>query len=340
MTLLKKYIDKLLDYKDLTEDEAVSAFDIIMQDKASKIQVAALLTALRMKGESVSEITAAAKIMRMKAESFNAPSNAIDTCGTGGDNCGSFNISTAVGFVVAGAGVPVAKHGNRAASSKSGSADVLRILGVNIMADKKIMEKALIDARICFMMGPKFHTAMRHVAPIREDLSIRTIFNILGPLANPAHTKYQLLGVYSKKLVKPVACVLGNLGLECAWVVHGDDGLDELTTTGKSYVAQLKDGKVSEFIIDAQEYGIKKSSITDLIGGDAEYNAKMLKELLLNEGNSYYRDIVLLNASASLMIAGAVNSLEDGLKKADDSLNSGNAYQALENLIQITNSCN
>ena len=338
MTLLKKYIDKLLDYKDLTEDEAVSAFDIIMQDKASQIQVAALLTALRMKGESIVEIAAAAKIMRMKAESFDAPKNAIDTCGTGGDKSGSLNISTAVGFVVAGAGVPVAKHGNRAVSSKSGSADILSILGVNITADKIIMEKAIIDAGICFMMGPKFHTAMRHVAPIREELGIRTIFNILGPLSNPANTKYQLLGVYSKKLVKPVASVLGKLGLEHAWVVHGEDGLDELTTTGKSYVAQYKDGKVNEFEINPEDYGIKKAKIADLKGDDAKYNAKMLKDLLLNNGNSYYRDIVLLNAAAALVIAAATNDLKDGLKLAAYSLDSGNAYKALEKLVKITNS--
>jgi anthranilate phosphoribosyltransferase len=338
MNEIKKYIAKLVNFEDLTEDEAIRAFQIIMSGGATPAQISAVLIALRMKGETIDEITAAARVMRAKAEKFNAPKNALDTCGTGGDSSGSFNISTTVAFVVAGCKVPVAKHGNKAISSKSGSADVLTTLGVNINAEKEVMEKALKEANICFMMATKFHSGMRHIAPVRGELGIRTIFNVLGPLSNPADAKFQLLGVYSEKLVEPLARVLKKLGLERAWVVHGSDGMDEITTTVKTFVAELKGGRVRKFEINPEDYGIKKVKIEDLRGGDANANAQYLKGILMNYGNEAYRDIVVLNSAAALVVAGVVKNLQQGIEMAEKSLKSGAANEALLNLIAITNS--
>jgi anthranilate phosphoribosyltransferase len=338
MTEIKKYISKVVDGHDLTEEEAVRSFQIIMKGGATPVQISALLIGLRMKGESIDEIAAAAKVMRLKAEKFNAPDNSLDTCGTGGDDSGSYNISTAVAFIVAGCGVPVAKHGNKAISSKSGSADVLRMLGVNIDADKEVMEKALNEANICFMMAPKFHTAMRYVAPIRAELGVRTIFNVLGPLSNPANANFQLLGVYSKSLVEPVAWVLKKLGLEKAWVVHGSDGMDEITTTGKSFVAELKDGKVTTFEINPEDYGINKATADDLQGSDSNVNAQSLKAVLMNRGVESYKDIVVLNSAAALVVAGVAEDLKQGIVKANESIDSGKANDALMKLCAITNS--
>ncbi|MDA0781464.1 MAG: anthranilate phosphoribosyltransferase [Rickettsiales bacterium] len=338
MNEIKKYISKIVEGNDLTEDEAQRSFQIIMKGGATPAQIAAFLIGLRMKGESIDEIAAAAKVMRVKAEKFKAPSGSLDTCGTGGDSSGSFNISTAVAFVVAGCGVPVAKHGNKAISSKSGSADVLSMVGVNIDADKHVMEKALREANICFMMAPKFHTAMKHVAPIRMELGVRTIFNILGPLSNPANASFQLLGVYSEKLVEPIARVLKKLGLERAWVVHGSDGMDEITTTGKTFVAELKGGRVRKFEIEPSDFGIKKAKSDDLKGGEPNVNAQHLKHLLMNKGKEAYRDIVLLNSAAALVVAGVAKNIEDGIVKASESIESGAANDALMKLCAITNS--
>jgi len=349
MNETKKYISQVVDGNDLTEDEAQRSFQIIMKGGATPAQISAFLVGLRMKGESIDEIAAAAKVMRIKAEKFEAPSGSLDTCGTGGksgvfkllkgyDNTGSFNVSTAVAFVVAGCGVPVAKHGNKAISSKSGSADVLSMIGVNIDAEKQVMEQALREANICFMMAPKFHKAMKHVAPIRMELGIRTIFNILGPLSNPANAHFQLLGVYSRELVKPIAGVLKKLGLERAWVVHGSDGMDEITTTGKTYVAKLSKGKITSDEIDPEKYGIKKVKIEDLRGGTPNVNAQHLKNLLMNKGNEAYKDIVLLNSAAALVVAGVAKNIEDGIVKANESIESGAANDALMKLCAITNS--
>lgn len=337
MNTIKQYIDKVVAFEDLTEDEAVRAFQIIMKGGATPVQISALLVGLRMKGESIDEITAAAKVMRAKAEPFKAPEGALDTCGTGGDDSGSYNISTAVAFVVAGCGVPVAKHGNKAVSSASGSADVLQELGVKVDADKEIMERALVEAGICFMMAPKFHTAMRYVAPIRKELGMRTIFNVLGPLSNPAGAKFQLLGVYSKNLVKPVAHVLKKLGVESAWVVHGADGMDELTVTGKSYVAELKKGKVKTFEITPKDAGLKRSKKDDLKGGDMFCNSQALKHVLMNRGEQAYIDIVLLNSAASLVVAGKAKDIKEGVEIARDAIESGRANEALLKLIEVTN---
>lgn len=337
MSEIKTYIAKTVEGRDLTEDEAVRAFQIIMKGGATPAQISALLVALRMKGEAIDEIVGAAKVMRAKADKFNAPENAIDTCGTGGDGKGSYNISTAVAFVVAGAGVPVAKHGNKAVSSMSGSADVLAHLGVKIDAEKEVMERALCEAGIGFMMAPKFHSAMRHVAPVRQELAIRTIFNVLGPLSNPASTKYQLMGVYSEKLVKPVAKVLQRLGVERAWVVHGSDGMDELTTTGISYVAELKGGKIKSFEITPEKAGLEQADPEDLEGGDAFENAKQLREILLGKGIKAYRDIVLLNAGACLVVAGKAKNIKQGVSLAADAVDSGAANEALLKLVEVSN---
>lgn len=337
MNEISKLIEKIAHRENLTEQESSRAFQIIMMGGATPAQMGAFLIGMRVKGETVAELTGAALTMRAKSGKINAPEDALDTCGTGGDQSGSYNISTAVAFVVAACGVPVAKHGNRAISSRSGSADVLSMLGVNIEAEKDVMERALSKANICFMMAPKFHTAMRHVAPVRKELGVRTIFNILGPLANPASTKYQLLGVFSKDLIEPLAQVLKNLGSERAWVVHGSDGLDELTTTGISYVAELNKGKVRTFEITPEDAGLERVSREDLMGGDANYNAKELKRVLKGEGNKAYTDIVLLNAAASLIVAGKVKNIKNGVKMAREAIDSGKANEALLKLVEVTN---
>ncbi len=331
------YIKKLTSNQNLSAEESESIFKTIMNGDATPAQIAAILVSLKMKGESNQEIAGAAKVLRDKSEKLQAPENAMDTCGTGGDGLGTYNISTAVAFVLAGGGIPIVKHGNKGVSSRSGSSDVLRELGVNIDASKETMEKALQDAQICFMMAPKYHNAMRHVAQVRQELGIRTIFNILGPLANPAGAKYQLLGVYSKDLVSKMANVLSQLGSKRAWVVHGEDGLDEITTTGITHVAELKDGEVSNFTINPEDYGIKLVSSQDLKGGDARENAYELKEILLNRGKKPYLDIVLLNSAAAFVIHGKAKDLHEGLILAKQSINSLKANVALDSLVRISN---
>jgi anthranilate phosphoribosyltransferase len=331
------FIKKITEKHDLTQDEAEQAFLAMMKGGMTPAQVAALLVGLKMKGETIDEITGAAVVMRAKSDKIKAPENTLDTCGTGGDNSGSYNISTAVAFVVAGAGVPVAKHGNKAISSRSGSADVLRELGVNIDADKSIMEQALTEAGICFMMAPKYHNAMRYIAPVRLELGIRTIFNILGPLSNPASAPYQLLGVYSRDLVAKMAMVLSRLGTKCAWIVYGEDGLDEITTTGITHVAKLQDGHVATFTINPADYGIEIVTVADLHGGDATYNARELREVLLGRGKKAYREIVLLNSAAALVICGKAENLQEGLLVAADSIDSRKANDALLKLVEISN---
>lgn len=337
MSIIKKCIKKVTAFESLDEREATDIFQIIMNGGVTPAQAAALLVGLRMKGETVEEITAAAKVMRVKSDDFEAPEGAIDTCGTGGDGSGTFNISTAVAFVVAGCGVPVAKHGNKAISSKSGSADVLQELGVNINAETINMQRALKEANIGFMMATKFHGSMRHIAPIRKEMGVRTIFNMLGPLSNPAGTKFQLMGVYDKKLLEPLAHVLKNLGTETAWLVNGSDGLDEITTTGISYIAELKDGEVRTFELNPEDYGIEIVEAEDLQGGNAMQNSVQLRHLLLGGGNEAYRDIVLINAAACLVVSGKAENIEQGLELARASIEGGNANRALLQLVEISN---
>ncbi|MCE3232610.1 MAG: trpD [Rickettsiaceae bacterium] len=352
MNGIKKYIEQVVNYQNLTEEDSARAFQIIMNGGANPSEIAAFLVALRMKGETIDEIVGAATVMRQKAEKISVPVGAIDTCGTGGKSlnftkkheplspnagkAGTFNVSTTVAFVVAACGVPVAKHGNKAASSLSGSADVLRELGVNVDADTSLMEQALSEAGICFMMAPKFHTAMRHVAPVRRELGIRTIFNILGPLSNPAAAKYQLMGVYSQELVEPLAHVLARLGVARAWVVHGEDGIDEITITGKTFVAELNDGNVRTFEIDPEGFGIELVEIDELRGGDANANAQQMKAILRGKGNAAYRSMVLLNAAAALVVAEKAADLKAGIELAEEAIDSGRANEVLQQLVAIS----
>jgi anthranilate phosphoribosyltransferase len=317
-------------------ERAQRAFTLMMAGEATPAQMGAFLMALRVRGETVDEITGGALALRARVVRVAAPSSAIDTCGTGGDERGSFNISTAAALVIAGAGVPVAKHGNRAVSSHSGSADVLAALGVNLDAEVPLIEESLRMANIGFMMAPRHHGAMRHVAPARVELGVRTIFNLLGPLSNPAGAKRQLLGVFAPEWLEPMALVLRNLGSERVWVVHGSDGLDELTTTGPSQVAELRSGTVRRFEITPEEVGLARTSLDALRGGDGEQNARLLRELL-DGAKGPLRDIVLLNSAAALVIADKTSDLKSGLALAARAIDTGRARAALEALIAITN---
>jgi len=320
----------------LTEEEAEEAFDILMSGDATPAQIGGFLMALRVRGETVTEITGAVRAMRAKMLRIEAPEGAIDTCGTGGDNSGTLNISTGAAIVAAGAGVPVAKHGNRAASSRTGTADALAALGVNIDADMSLVQEALTRARICFMLAPRHHSAMRHVGPSRVELGTRTIFNLMGPLSNPAGARRQLVGVFARQWVEPLARVLGQLGTERAWVVHGSDGLDEITTTGPTHVAELKDGKVSSFEVTPEMAGLPRAAAANLKGADAATNAAAITELLAGRPGPY-RDIVLLNAAAALVIAGKAADLKSGASLAAAAIDSGRAKAALAELVAITN---
>src|SRR5438105_1802638 len=284
----------------LSESEAEAAFDIIMSGNATPSQMGAFLMALRVRGESVDEITGAARIMRAKALTIDAPPGTIDTVGTGGDASGTFNISTATALVVAGCGVPVAKHGNRAFSSKSGAADVLSALGVNIDADMAVVRRCLWEIGMCFLMAPRHHSAMRHVGPTRVELGTRTIFNLLGPLSNPARVKRQVVGVFSRQWVEPIAHVLKNLGSERAIVVHGSDGLDEITTAGPTRVPSFENGTVRAFDIAPEDFGFAKVRPDALRGGDAAENAAALLEVLKGRKGAF-RDVAILNAAAGLL---------------------------------------
>jgi anthranilate phosphoribosyltransferase len=332
---LRGAIAKVASGQSLSQDEARQAFDFVMSRSASPAEIAGLLMALRTRGESVDEIAGAARALRAKAVLVRAPEGAIDTCGTGGDAKGTYNISTAASFVVAGAGVPVAKHGNRSISSRSGSADVLQALGVNLEATPETISACMFGCGIGFMFAPAHHAAMRHVGQVRAALGTRTIFNLLGPLANPASTKFQLVGVYAKEWVEPMAQVLRLLGTERAWVVHGEDGLDELTTTGISEVAALDAGRVSTFRISPRNAGLPEAKMEDLIGGDAAENAAHIRALL-GGLKGPFRDIVLLNAAAALLVAGRAQSLREGVALASEAIDSGKALATLDRLIALS----
>ncbi len=332
---LKPFLARVAAGERLDETAAEAAFDAIMSGDATPAQMGAFLMALRVRGESVAEIAGAARIMRAKALAIEAPPGALDTCGTGGDGSGSFNISTAAALVIAGCGVPVAKHGNRALSSHSGSADVLKALGVDIDADLALVRRCLWEIGIGFLMAPRHHSATRHVGPTRVELGTRTIFNLLGPLSSPAHARRQLVGVFAPEWVRPMAEVLGRLGSERAWVVHGD-GLDELTTTGRTTVAALDNGEVKTFEIDAGDYGLPPARIDDLKGGDPEHNARLMRDLLEGAPGPL-RDVVLLNSAAALLIAGRAADLGAGLALAAEAIDSGAARRVLRDLVALTN---
>lgn len=314
----------------MTEEEMIAEMQRIMSGASSEEEIEMLLVTLADRGESVEEITGAARVMREKASKISAPEDAVDCCGTGGDQSGTYNISTAVAIVAASCGVPIAKHGNRASSSKSGAADVLEALGVNLDAPQELLEGALKQFNFAFLMAPKHHQAMKYVVPVRKRLGRRTIFNLLGPLANPAGTQYQLLGVFDRKWVVPMAETLAKLGTKRAWVVHGSDGLDEITTTGPTYIAELESGNVTEKTLTPDDFGLPASDPKDLLGGEAKENAAALQALLEGQ-SSAYRDIVLANTAAVLMIHGDSDNLKDAVQIAAKSIDGGLALQTLRN---------
>ena len=329
-------IGQLATGESLSIEQAERAFNIMMAGEATPAQMGGLLMALRVRGETVQEITGGAMAMRARAVAIDAPDGAIDTCGTGGDAKGTFNISTGAAIVCAACSVPVAKHGNRALSSKSGSADVLTALGVNIDADMALVREALWQANIGFLMAPRHHGAMRHVAPTRVELGTRTIFNLLGPLSNPAGAKRQLIGVFDGIWAEPMAEVLRNLGSERVWVVHGSDGTDELTTTGASEVVELRHGELRRFEVTPEDAGLARASLDDIKGSDADENARIMTAML-DGATGPIRDIVLLNSAAALIVAGRADSLQDGVREAAQAIDSGAARETLNQLIAITN---
>ncbi len=335
---LKEYIAIACE-RSLTAQEAGSAFMLIMEGAATQAQTAGLLMSMRTRSESIEEYAAAASVMRDKCRRVAAPKNAMDIVGTGGDGKGTLNISTATALVVAGAGVTVAKHGNRNLSSLSGAADVLTSLGVNTSVDPDVVERAIGEAGIGFMMAPVHHPAMRHVMPVRQELGTRTIFNILGPLTNPAGVKYQLSGAFALHLIRPMAETLKRLGSVSAWIVHGDDGTDELSICGPTRVCRLQDGNISEFVVSPEDAGLPAHGFESIVGSTPEHNARCLANLLDGE-KSAYRDAVLLNAAAALQIAGRATSLREGAEAAAASIDSGSARDSLERLVSVTSGAN
>jgi len=335
--MIKEVNLKLAEKKNLTQAEVEAAMKEIMSGQARPDEIAGFLMGLREKGETVDEITGAAKVMRENVIKIKPKSGKLlDTCGTGGDKSNTFNISTVSAFVAAGAGAIVAKHGNRSISSKCGSADVLKELGVNIEVTLEIVEKCLNDIGIGFLYAPLLHPAMKYATPVRRQLGVRTIFNILGPLANPAGTRHQLLGVYDAKLTEPLANVLKNLGSIHALVVHGEGGLDEASTTSETIISELKNGSVSTYKIKPEDFGIKKASLVDLKGGDAVFNAALALDIL-NGKKGAQRDIVVLNAGAAIYAADMAENINTGVKLTIKSIDSGAALQKLEALKKLTN---
>jgi anthranilate phosphoribosyltransferase len=326
---------KVVERENLTVEESARAFQMVMSGGMTPAQIAAFLVALRMKGETVAEIVGAVQAMRLKALPFTAPEGAIDTCGTGGDGQRTYNISTAAAIVTAGCGVPVVKHGNRSVSSHSGSADVLSQLGINIQASPETMQRALAECGLCFLMAPAYHKAMRNVAPIRQELRLRTLYNLLGPLSNPAQVKRQLIGVFDKKWLQPLAEVLRDLGTEKAWLVHSEDGMDELSISALTHVVSLDNGAIKSFTVAPEDAGLDRHDITSIKGGLPDANARALEQLLKGQPSAY-RDIVLLNSAAALIVAGRCNDLREGVALATQSIDSGKARAVLDTLILIT----
>jgi anthranilate phosphoribosyltransferase len=334
---IRQAIDKLVNRVDLSEAETVEVMNQIMTGEATPLQVAAFLTALRMKGETVDEITGAARVMREKAHRVNVGGKTVlDTCGTGGDQKGTFNISTTSAFVLAGTGVNVAKHGNRSVSSQSGSADVLGALGVKVDAPKERVEQCIAKIGIGFLFAPLLHEAMKYAVQPRRDIGIRTIFNILGPLTNPAMATHQLIGIYSGELVAAIAHVLKNLGSARAMVVHGLEGLDEISLCGPTKVAELRDGQVQEYTVEPEQFDLKRCRLEELHGGNAEQSAIIVRGVLAGKKGPA-RDVVLLNSGAALYVSGSAGSIREGIRLAAQSIDSGKARQKLAELVELTN---
>jgi anthranilate phosphoribosyltransferase len=319
----------------LSQDEAVKAFEILFEGSATLAQIGGLLMAMRTRGESVAEYAAAASVMRSKCVKIEAPHDAMDIVGTGGDGVGTLNISTATAFVVAGAGVTVAKHGNKNLSSKSGAADALTASGVNVMVGKEIVETALIEAGIGFMMAPMHHPAIKHVMPARQELGTRTIFNILGPLTNPAGVKYQLTGAFSEALLEPMAETLKSLGCKKAWLVHGSDGTDEITITGETSVVKLENESISKIGIHPEDAKLQVHPLDEILGGTPSENSKAFLDLLDGKQGAY-RDAVLLNSAAALVVAGKSSDLVTGVEISREAIDNGKAKSALKRLIKVT----
>jgi len=334
---LKSIIGKVATGASLSREEAASAFDSMMSGEATPSQMGGLLMALRVRGETVDEITGAVSAMRAKMLRVDAPADAVDIVGTGGDGSGSVNVSTCAAFIVAGAGVPVAKHGNRALSSRSGAADVLAALGVRIDLRPDQVGNCIREAGIGFMFAPAHHPAMKNVGPTRVELATRTIFNLLGPLSNPAGVKRQMVGVFSRQWVQPLAQVLKNLGSESVWVVHGSDGLDEITLTGPTFVAALENGQIRSFEVSPDDAGLPYAHGETLKGGDASANAVALQSVL-DGMPSPFRDVALFNAAAAFVVAGRAKTLKEGVALGANSLDSGAAAARLKHLIAISNS--
>jgi anthranilate phosphoribosyltransferase len=334
---IRQAIDKLVNRIDLSETETIDVMNQIMTGEATPLQVAAFLTALRMKGETVAEITGAARVMREKAHRVNAGAKTVlDTCGTGGDQKGTFNISTTSAFVLAGAGVHVAKHGNRSVSSQSGSADVLGALGVKVDAPKERVEHCIAKIGIGFLFAPLLHEAMKYAVQPRRDIGIRTIFNILGPLTNPAMASHQLIGIYSGELVAVIAHVLKNLGSVRAMVVHGLEGLDEISLCGPTQVAELRDHQVKEYTVEPEQFGLQRCRLEELHGGNAEQSGLIVRGVLDGKKGPA-RDVVLLNSGAALYVSGSAPTIQDGIRLAAESIDSTRARQKLEQLVEMTN---
>ena len=332
----KALIAKVATGANLSRAEAASAFDRMMSGEATPSQMGGLLMALRVRGETVDEITGAVTTMRAKMLSVKAPPDAVDIVGTGGDASGSYNISTCAAFIVAGAGVPIAKHGNRALSSKSGAADVLQALGVNIDLNAEQVGLCIRDSGIGFMFAPAHHPAMKNVGPTRVELGTRTIFNLLGPLSNPAGVKRQMVGTFSRHWIEPMVQVLNNLGSERVWAVHGSDGLDEITTSGPTSVAELKDGKVRTFEIVPEDAGLRRAKPEALRGGDASHNAAALLDVLKGKPGPF-RDVAILNAAATLIVASKAGDLKEAAALAAKAIDSGEAEGRLDRLIAVSN---
>lgn len=331
---IKGALARIADGKDLTGTEMREVMDIVMSGKASPAQIGAFLMGMRVKGETVGEIAAAVSILRNKMIPVQAPADAIDIVGTGGDGAGTLNISTAASIVVASARIPVAKHGNRALSSKSGSAEALQKLGISLELAPNQIATCIREAGIGFMFAPNHHPAMRHVGPARVELGVRTMFNLLGPQSNPAGVKRYLLGVYDREWVEPVAAALLANQAKAAWVVHGDSGLDELSTTGPSFVSQIKNGNLTSFEVTPEEAGLQRARLDDIVGGDPDYNAgEILK--LLDGAHGPYRDIVLLNAAAAFIICDKVETLREGVALGAELIDNGKSKATLKKLIEV-----
>lgn len=338
MSDLKGILAKLSEGKDLTKDEAMYTQDMILTGQATEAQIACILTALKMKGETLDEITGFAAVLRDKANTISPDvDNYVDLVGTGGDCTYSFNISTTSAFVVAASGLPVAKHGNRSISSKSGAGDVLEALGVNIAADPDVVKKCVEEVGIGFMFAPHFNPAMKYVGKVRKDLGFRTIFNILGPLSNPSRAKAMVVGVYTSKLTDVIAKAMMNIGVERAFVVSGCDNMDEITLTGRTTISEIKDGRVNTFTVTPEQFGFKRCGLDELQGGDGTVNAGITKDILSGKEKGAKRDIVLLNAGATLYVGGMADSIQAGIRLAQETIDSGKALKTLEALVNASN---